>query len=57
MNTPGSPKAMSGLCNLGLSRKAAMEGDELLKFADAVYGSSSHGINNVETNEPALMEK
>src|SRR5947209_20597132 len=57
MKTPGKPKAMSGLCNRGLSKKAAIEGEEVLKLSDAVYGSSNHGISSVEMNEPALIEK
>src|SRR5205085_12231310 len=57
MKTPGKPKAMSGLCNRGLSKKPAIEGEEALKLSDAVYGSSNHGISSVEMNEPALIEK
>ena len=59
MKTPGSPNAMSGLCKRGLSRKPTIEGGSFAinPFGSAWYGSSSHGMSNVEMAEPALIEK
>src|SRR5437667_11212398 len=59
MKTPGSPKAISGLCRRGLSRKLIIDGDNLaMKPSEAaLYGSSNQGISSVDNANPALMEK